>query len=312
MNKRPNSVANLNRALYRISDTDADFVANRDYFASLVVAQILDGCVIKGGASLKIRYGSVNTRYTNDLDTALSVSSEEFLKNLKENFQKGWCGFTGTITEKEKAHPKGINTEYVMQPYEIKLLYLNKPFCTVRLETTHDEIGNADAADNVVPEHAKELFNNLGFDAPTKLPLMSLSFQIAQKLHGLTEPDSRRIHDLVDLQIIFNNSDIDYKELKLVCERLFKYRNMQLWPPTINKNDIWESPYAAYVEDLDIIDNLEDAIAWCEEVIEKINDFPTLNNKVLNALDEAKVIADDPNVKGYDSIKELNAALEED
>lgn len=41
-------------------------------------------------------------------------------------------------------------------------------------------------------------------------------------------------------------------------------------------------------------------------------EMPRYNKKVLRAMDEAKAIAEDPNVKGYDSIEELNAALEED
>lgn len=34
-----------------------------------------------------------------------------------------------------------------MQPYDVKLDYLGKPWCTVPLEVGHNEIGDADAAD---------------------------------------------------------------------------------------------------------------------------------------------------------------------
>lgn len=142
-NNKPNSVANLNKALHRISKDDPEFLVIRDYFASIVVAQMLEGCVIKGGSSLKIRYGSDNTRYTNDLDAALSVDENTFIDNLRVNLSKGWENFTGKIIIREKAHPKHIPEQYVMQPYDIKLMYLGKPFCTVRLETTHNEIDDA-------------------------------------------------------------------------------------------------------------------------------------------------------------------------
>ena len=53
-NSKPNSVTNLNKALHRMSKDDPEFLVIRDYFASIVVAQMLEGCVIKGGSSLKI------------------------------------------------------------------------------------------------------------------------------------------------------------------------------------------------------------------------------------------------------------------
>ena len=56
---------------------------------------------------------------------------------------------------------------------------------------------------------------------------MRLEHQIAQKLHGVSEPNSIRAHDLIDLQLIVDNSLIDYKKVKDICIRLFNYRKMQ-------------------------------------------------------------------------------------
>lgn len=41
-------------------------------------------------------------------------------------------------------------------------------------------------------------------------------------------------------------------------------------------------------------------------------EVPNYNQKTLDAMEEAKRIAKDPNVKSYNSIKELNKALDED
>ena len=64
---------------------------------------------------------------------------------------------------------------------------------------------------------------------------MSLEYQIAQKLHGLSESGSNRINDLIDLQLIIKNSNVDLKKINSICKRLFDYRNQQLWPPKIEK-----------------------------------------------------------------------------
>lgn len=266
-NSKPNSVANLNKALHRISEDDPEFLVIRDYFASIVVAQMLEGCVIKGGSSLKIRYGSDNTRYTNDLDAALSVDENTFIDNLRVNLSKGWENFTGKIIIREKAHLKHIPEQYVMQPYDIKLMYLGKPFCTVRLETTYNEIDDAKVCELVCVNDAKELFEALGFPEPAFAPIMSLVYQVAQKLHGLSGPGSKRVHDLVDLQIIFNYSKVNLVELKAVCERLFAYRKMQSWPPKIIKGDNWDAIYANY-NDIDSIEHdLDKAIEWVNDII---------------------------------------------
>ena len=55
---------------------------------------------------------------------------------------------------------------------------------------------------------------------------MTLKHQIAQKLHGASEPESERAHDLVDLQLIFRRATINLPEVKSICKRIFAYRKM--------------------------------------------------------------------------------------
>ena len=61
--------------------------------------------------------------------------------------------------------------------------------------------------------------------------VMKLSYQIAQKLHAVSDPDSERAHDLVDLQLIVAHSKLDMADVRSKCHRLFDYRRMQAWPP---------------------------------------------------------------------------------
>ena len=98
------------------------------------------------------------------------------------------------------------------------------------LELGANEIGDADAADYLLSQEVVELFEKLSFPAPDKVPLMKLEYQIAQKLHGVTEPGSQRAHDLIDLQLIFEHSPIDVSLLNKTCIRLFAYRKRQTWP----------------------------------------------------------------------------------
>ena len=45
--------------------------------------------VVKGGSSLKMRYGGSATRFTRDLDTARTSNLEDFLEKLEANLEIG-------------------------------------------------------------------------------------------------------------------------------------------------------------------------------------------------------------------------------
>lgn len=112
------------------------------------------------------------------------------------------------MVKKDPASPDGIPEQYVMQPYDVKLDYLGKPWCTVPLEVGHNEIGDADAADWAELTDAGELFEAMGFPAPGRAPLMRLDHQVAQKLHAVSGPGDRA-RDLIDLQLIDARAEID-------------------------------------------------------------------------------------------------------
>ena len=48
-----------------------------------------------------------------------------------------------------KAHPRNVPEVYVMQPFEVKLTYRNRAWCTVTLEVSYNEVGDADEFDLV-------------------------------------------------------------------------------------------------------------------------------------------------------------------
>ena len=81
----------------------------------------------------------------------------------------GWEGFTGRVVPREPAHPRDVPEKYVMRPFDVRLAYLGKPWCTVPLE-----VGDADDADWVDLEDAAAAFATLGFPSPGRAPLIRL------------------------------------------------------------------------------------------------------------------------------------------
>ena len=177
MKNRPMTRVNLDRAIARLAGNDP--------------RRIVDVRMSMANA-----IGEDHARYTLDLDTAWKTDLDTFLANFKKNLDEGWEGFSGDVVIRSQMSPTGVPFEYVMQPCDVKLNYMGRSWCTVRLEVGHNEVGDADEAEMTpVPQDLAQLFEELCFPAPGALPLMKLPFQIAQKLHGATGERSRRAHD---------------------------------------------------------------------------------------------------------------------
>lgn len=268
--KKPNSRRNLDIALERLVGK-LNLVAKRAVVANAIVAQMLPDGSVKGGSAIKMRLGDMATRFTTDLDVARASSLSEFSDQLSTALASGWEGFTGTLVEEKKARPKDVPAQYVMQPFSVKLAYNNKPWATVRLEVGHDEIGDADEVDYVIPKDANGILEQLGFPALVPLPVMPLHHQIAQKLHAVSAPGSMRAHDLIDLQLLDDAYKGDYSDVCATCKRLFSYRKMQAWPPMVKAAAEWQALYAAQLPGDVPIREVGEAVIWANSLIEKIN-----------------------------------------
>ena len=272
MKCRPMTRVNLDKAIARMAGDDPRLIVDiRMSMANAIVGQFLPEGVVKGGTSLKFRFGGDRSRYTVDLDTAWKTDLETFLVNLRRNLSDGWEGFSGDVVIRPQMSPRAVPFEYVMQPCDVKLSYMGRSWCTVRLEVGHNEVGDADEAElTPVPQDLAKFFTELCFPVPEALPLMKLPFQIAQKLHGATGERSRRAHDLIDLQLIVGSASVDLRETHIACERLFRYRKCQPWPPKVAKMDGWDEIYAAQMLNLPVLPNVDEAIAWTNNLIAKI------------------------------------------
>lgn len=268
--KRPNSRRNLDAALERLVGKP-NLVAKRAIVANAIVAQMLPDGSVKGGSAIKMRLGDGATRFTTDLDIARASAIDDFSEQLAGSLATGWEGFTGALVKERQAHPKGVPSQYVMQPFSVKLLYNGKPWVTVDLEVGHNEIGDADKPDFVSSEDANAILKGLGFPPLGPIPIMALRHQIAQKLHAASAPSSMRAHDLIDLQLLDKAYEGDYSDVRQTCMRLFAYRKMQAWPPAIAGGHEWETIYADQLPDGNLIPEVDDAIAWADSLINRID-----------------------------------------
>ena len=169
MAKQPNSMRHLDDAIRReCGGSVVQYMRARTLMANAIVAQMLPDGVIKGGSAIKMRFGDAATRFTTDLDTATGSDPKVYAERLGASLEKGWEGFTGRVVPREPTQPDGVPGEYVMKPFDVKLSYRGKPWCTVPLEVGYNEIGDADLSDWVNLPEIAGLFERLGFAAPGK------------------------------------------------------------------------------------------------------------------------------------------------
>ena len=275
-NKPPRNEHELELRLVRLLGNDnSRMLAMRTMMANAIAGQFLPkGAVLKGGGSLRFRFGSSFTRNTMDFDTTRGGDLDEFLKELRRALSNGWNGFSGEIVLLPQASPRDVPFEYVMQPVDLKLRYRNNPWCSVRVEISHNEAGAADECDMVeLPADVLEAFKALGFPAPAPIPLITLEHQVAQKLHGASDPapGNSRAHDLIDLQLIMRSGKVELYKTKQICEMLFAQRRRQPWPTNVTVRVGWDAIYEAQRRDLDVLPNVREATVWANNLIDKID-----------------------------------------
>ena len=269
--KLPLSRRHLDIAIERLAPRFGDAQRIRRAVANTIVAQLMPDCVIKGGSSLKFRYGDIATRVTKDMDAAQGADLDAFITRLDEALNGGWNGFTGHVVRREPATPEDVPPAYVMHPFDVKLEYNRKPWVTVRLEMGTNEVGDTLEADYALAPDIAEMFAALGLPQPKPVPLMKLNHQVAQKLHGLTDPSQNRPHDLVDLQLIFSRNELDLALVRKTCERLFSHRRRQSWPARVVVGELWDAGYAAAKYDLPVKATVAEAVDWANDLIDKIS-----------------------------------------
>ena len=273
----PRNEHELEIALVRLMRGDnGKMLSMRSMMANAIVGQFLPyGAILKGGGSLRFRYGSSFTRNTKDFDATRHGDLDGFLKSLRSSLHDGWCGFTGECKILPQASPMDVPFDYVMQPVEIGLKYRNNSWCRVDLEISHSEAGATESCDWVLPPaEVLEIFEELGFPSPRPVPLITLEHQLAQKLHGASGESVKngRAHDLIDIQLIIAEGAVDLAKVKRICYELYRQRRKQGWPTFVSKHDGWDSLYDEKRRGLNVLDSVDGAIEFVNELIRKIDE----------------------------------------
>lgn len=225
--------------------------------------------VFKGASSLGIRFGP-DARSSKDVDFAYAGAIEDVSQSLKKAAEEPYQNFTVRFLEPEPLVIPWQNVSGVR--VEAKLSYSGKPFGTLPLEMVADRATPYD----LVPTPS---LSQVGVEPePETLPCLSLSVQIAQKLHACTDPPdggkiNNRVRDVMDLIITrtLAEADLDWQQVRSECERTFEQRDKQVWPPVLRALPGWKQEWARLVEDNEFpIGDLKDALDAGNDIIATI------------------------------------------
>lgn len=265
----PTSVRSLEQRIRNLEGDDGLALRCRVSMALVVVGQMLPSGAVKGGSAMALRYGR-DTRFTRDFDAARVQSLARFRSEFEEALARGWAGFTGRLVEKSAPRPPAVPTAYVLQPFEVKLDYQGRSWCSVKFELGHNEIGDADEPEFHLAADLADLFIEVGLESPRPVPVMRAEHQVAQKLHAVSSEGSERARDLVDLQLLDEAESLDLELVAATCIRLFEYRQQQAWPPSIVARHDWDSLYIEAAQGLGVLPSLGEAMAWADEFVRRI------------------------------------------
>lgn len=219
--------------------------------------------LLKGGVAIELRLRN-DARATKDVDLVFFGRSEDLGDDLDRALAKPYSEFSfqrGAIESGGRGR---------FQRLDVKLFFRSRSWGTLRLEISAPDSQVADSE----PVPAIPL-DDFGITGPETVLCLSLRYQIAQKIHAVTERfaegGNERFRDLIDL-IICRDLVGDIGQVKEACLDTFAARDLHSWPPELIVPAAWEEPYAALAEEMNFpVTDVEEAAREVRELISAID-----------------------------------------
>jgi hypothetical protein len=208
--------------------------------------------IVKGGTAMELRF-RLRARATKDVDLVFRDGREgdedaverALADTLDDAFEDPYCGFTF----RRKGEPEAIRNT-ASHRLDVALDFAGRAWQTVQIEVSRPEGG---LAESELVEAAISL-EDFVLEAPQTVAVLSLRFQIAQKLHAVTEQpqdhENDRARDLIDLQLLEALTE-DLAPVRAACVEIFEQRGKQPWPPELIVQPGWDRLYERLARDLD-------------------------------------------------------------
>ncbi|MCJ1689085.1 nucleotidyl transferase AbiEii/AbiGii toxin family protein [Rathayibacter sp. VKM Ac-2927] len=293
----PLNVTQLNERLAQsASELGIPVARARVMLCTLIVSQMLpDSVAVKGGMGVKLRFGERGTRATSDFDVSTRDRGEEFERDFRSRLAEGWgavpasrgeqrrdpdapprVAFTATVRAVRLHDPGLTRPEYVMHPYRVSIAFLGSSWGALDVEVSDPETEPDGHLPSKIDDELVRFGAAFGFGDLRPVRVVGLEYQIAQKLHAVTDPTCVRAHDLVDLQLLWEAGPDPALVLSL-CVRTFGWRRRQPWPPLpLRSMDGWGSAYQDARAETEVggrtpvVPTADAARTWLTRILEEV------------------------------------------
>ena len=228
--------------------------------------------LLKGGVAMELRL-RLRARATKDIDIiVIPDRNADILEVLQDALDEPYLDFAFRLTDSRPIERTPA------QRMSVKMTYRGKSWATLQLEASGPEAGS----DETEQIGAFSL-TQLGLDGPDEVACQSLRYQIATKLHAVTERfddrENDRFRDLIDL-LLLRDLEPDLTPLAEACRDVFTSRGKQPWPPRLTVEPSWPDEYRALAFDLDFaVGDVTEAATLVQELIDQIAATPAATGK---------------------------------
>lgn len=238
--------------------------------------------LLKGGTMMQYRLPGMS-RTTQDIDGLIRGDIDAFLAELDGALSEPWGPLTLVRDDVEI-----IDVPYlVVKPrrFHITVQLRGVTWRRVQIEIAPDEGGAGSAPDTF----AAPSLAGFGLPTPERIAGLSMSYQIAQKIHACTDPHSPpvyindRARDVVDLLLLRDlvraTGNPSPAEIRRAIEDVFAARAAEAkiagvqpraWPATVTAHPHWDTSFARAAESATVDLTLTDAVGqlahWLDEI----------------------------------------------
>jgi hypothetical protein len=238
--------------------------------------------LLKGGTLLQHRLG-LSARATRDLDGLVRGDIDTFLAELDNALEQPW----GPLNLSRSAVEVIDAPTRVIKPrrFDVVVELQGKTWRRIQVEISPDEGDASEHPEFVTPPD----LTGVGLPTPDRLVALALNYQVAQKIHAVTDPHdpptslNDRARDVVDLlllrRLIETTGTPTDAALRAAIRDVFAARAADAvalgrepreWPTTITAHPHWQSDYARATTVTGIDLSMEDAVTAANEWLAEI------------------------------------------
>lgn len=221
---RVSSALNIDRLRLR---TWVSFLALCGVLERAIEEGVIRDYYIKGGVALELRFGD-RARATKDVDIGIEGDRAARLRALDAAIALGFDQFGF----RRKGTPYTLEQVDTVR-IEVAITHRGRSFQTLDVD-----LGPAGELHDLVHPEIRGL-NELGLPVTSPVRCLTLSVQVAHKIHAATnprivnDPKQNRARDILDVLLVELLEQLDVSAVREAAVRIFRERQEHAWPPDL-------------------------------------------------------------------------------